>query len=624
LYEINFMILKNRIIFLICITSLIFVTCAKVGSPTGGRKDVTPPKVVSSQPENYSTGFKGNKIEIVFNEYIILKDISKEFIISPPLKEKSDVRIKNKTIIIDLKNELLENSTYTLNFGKAITDNNEGNPLSNFEFVFSTGKSLDSLSVEGRLLNAFDLQPSKDPLSIMLYKNLEDSIPLKEIPVYIGKTDKNGLFRINNINADTYKIFALKDQNFNFLFDLPNEEIAFIDTFLTLTPEFLRTIPLLRLKADSILIDSLTRSLLKSESLLRYDGLLKSDTLNKVKKDSVNRKYSLPAIFVDMFLFSEESTSQYLANNQRKIPEHLELSFNLPLKNDPEIKPMNFEPADKWYLMETNAARDTFHLWINDTTYIKQDTLKMELGYPALDSMKKIYTRRDTIQFLFRKPPIIKPRKGQEPKVDKTSKLKVSTIINKSILDLNRKIPFTFNFPLDKTDTSLIGLYFIKDSVEHRFPYDIKKDSISFRKIFLNSKWIEKTQYRLEVLPGAFTDIYKNINDTLNLSFKSTEKESYGTLILTVSGIKMPMIIQLLGEKETALQEKFISKDSKQVFEYLSAGKYRLKFIYDLNNNKKWDTGKYLKHIQPERVAYYTGEISIRANWELEVKWEAE
>ena len=604
--------LKNRIFFLVSIVSLIFVTCAKQGSLTGGRKDVTPPKVVSSEPENYSTGFKGKEIEIEFDEYIVLKDISKEYIISPPIEEKSDVRIRNKTIVIDLKDSLLENTTYTLNFGNSITDNNEGNPLSNFEFVFSTGNSLDSLSIEGRLLNAFDLQPSKDPLSIMLYKNLEDSIPLKEIPVYIGKTDKNGLFRINNLSADTYKIFALKDQNFNYLFDLYSEEIAFVDTFLTLTPEFLKTIPIIPEIIDSMTLDSIAR------------GLIVSDTMSIVKTDTINRRYSLPAIYVDMFVFTEESTTQYLSNNERKTPEQLVFSFNLPLKKDPEIKPMNFEPAGSWYLMETSAARDTFHLWLNDTTFIQQDTLKIELGYPAPDSMGNIYIRRDTLQFLYRKPPVIKPRKGEEPKEDKTSKLKVTTIANKANLDLNRKIPFTFNFPLEKTDTSLISLIYIMDSVDHKSPYEIGKDTISMRRIFLNNKWMEKTQYRLEILPGAFTDIYQNTNDTISRIFNTTEKESYGTLILITDGVKMPVIIQLMNEQEKVFEEKFIKEDSKVIFDYCMPNKYKLKLIYDLNGNKKWDTGKYLKHIQPERVTYYKGEINIKANWELELEWSLE
>ena len=606
------MILKNRIIFLICIASLLFVKCAKQGTLTGGKKDITPPRVIVSEPENYSTGFEGDAIKIVFGEYIVLKDISKEFIISPPLKERSDVRIRNKTVVVDLKSELIENTTYTLNFGNSITDNNEGNPLSNFEFVFSTGNSLDSLSIEGRILNAFNLQPSKDPLSIMLYKNLEDSIPLKEIPIYVGKTDKNGLFRINNLSADTYKIFVLKDQNFNYLFDLYNEEIAFLDTFLTLTPEFLRTIPIIPEKKDSMTLDSIAR------------GLIVTDTLSLVRKDSVNQRYSLPAIYVDMFLFTEEPTTQYLSNNQRKTPEHLEFSFNLPLKKDPEIKPMNFESDSTWYLMETSVARDTFHLWINDTTYIRQDSLKIELGYPVPDSMGNIYTRRDTLNFLYRKPIVIKPKKPVEPQEKKTSKLTVSTIINKANLDLNREIPFTFNFPLAETDTSLINLFYLKDSIEYQSPFDIRKDSISLRKIFLKKKWTEKTQYRLEVLPGAFTDIYENTNDTINRTFKSVEKESYGTLILTVSGVKIPMIIQLMNEQEKVFEEKYIKEDGKVIFEYLMAAKYKLKLIDDLNDNKKWDTGKYLKHIQPERVAYFKDEISIRANWESEYNWEVE
>jgi len=585
-----------------------------MGTFYGGPKDLDPPKVITSKPENYSLRFTGQKIEITFDEFIVLKDISRELIISPPLKERPDVRLRNKTIIIDLKNELNENTTYTLNFCKAIADNNEGNILTNYEFVFSTGDFLDSLSIEGRVLNAFDLQPSKDPISIMLYNKIEDSIPLKEIPVYIGKTDTKGAFRINNLRADTYKIFALKDQNYNFLFDMTDEEIAFADTIIPLTPEFLRSLPERLAKPDTVPL---------RPAVKKTVGRITADTLQRIQSDSITKKYELPAIYVDMFSFTEQSKFQFISFNQRMSSELIEFGFNLPLKEELVIRPLNIDTSGSWFLPEANTARDTFKIWLTDTTFINQDTLKFELIYSVLDSMGNIYSKNDTLNFLYRKPVKTRSRRADEKEVKEIPKLNVTTIKNRSNLDLNRSIPFTFNFPLLKTDNSFINLFVTKDSIEHRIGYEIKRDSISLRRLALENKWEEKTPYRLLILPGAFTDIYGNTNDTIKSVFTTTEKESYGTLILDISEVTTPLVIQLMNTNEVVIEERYISHDDKVIMEYLSPASYIVKFIHDRNNNRKWDTGNYLEHRQAEKVSYYVDEITIRANWELEINYSS-
>ncbi len=188
--------------------------CAKVGTPTGGPKDITPPRYVSGEPENRSTHFQGKEISFQFNEFIQLKDLNRELLVSPPLKVKPDVRLRDKSIKINLKNELLPNTTYTLNFGNSISDLNEGNPLPDFEYVFSTGDEIDSLSVAGRAVNAFDHLSLKDQvIMVMLYNNLADSAPLRKIPRYIGRASKDGLFTINNIQPDTFRLIAINDVN---------------------------------------------------------------------------------------------------------------------------------------------------------------------------------------------------------------------------------------------------------------------------------------------------------------------------------------------------------------------------------------------------------------------------
>ncbi len=598
-----------------------------MGSMTGGYKDETPPTLLSSKPLNYSVNFNSQKIELVFDEYIALKNVNQELIISPPLPKKPDVRIKNKSIIIDLKNELRENTTYTLNFGKAIADNNEGNPLTNFEYVFSTGSYLDSLSVKGTIINAFSLQPSKEPFIIGLYDEKEDSIPLKEIPVYVGKTNDKGHFQINNIKADTFRIFALKDLNFNLIFDLPNEEIAFVDTFLILTPEFLSTLPIIIPEKDTseieteqdISIEKVTKSGKKSESKtaeIISPDLIVQDT---IPADSMQKEPKLPALFVDMLSFTEEARKQYMTNKERLTLESFQLSFNLPLEYKPVINILDYEESEGWYFPEINAKRDTFTYWITDTTLINSDTLRLEVAYPRTDSAGLVYTALDTLNFISRKPPE-KSGKGKEDVKKPEIKLKVTSLRNNGLLDFNSNLPFSFDYPIKEVDTSLLQLYAKVDTIETVQNYEIINDSISLRKVILKSNWKEKTRYRIEAVPGAFTDIYGHRNDTLRFGFGLQEKSYYGTIILSLTEVNTPVLIELMNEKEQVLRTKVSKGDGSIVFELVPPAKYKIKFVYDLNENEKWDTGNYLKRIQPEKVLYYVGEINVRSNWDLEVK----
>jgi len=215
------------------IALLLLASCANIVTPSGGSKDITPPAVVKSSPENYSTRFDVDIVTITFDEFIQLQDLRNHLIISPPIEQAPDFRIKGKTVIIKFAEKLVDNTTYTINFGDAIRDITESNPIENFQYVFSTGDFLDSLSIKGKVENAFDLKTAKGTL-VMLYacsntSSEYDSLPYKELPNYFAKTDASGGFKINNIKEGKYQVFALKDENRNYLYDLPNEQIAFLN-----------------------------------------------------------------------------------------------------------------------------------------------------------------------------------------------------------------------------------------------------------------------------------------------------------------------------------------------------------------------------------------------------------
>ena len=230
--------------FITIFISLFISGCAQVVAPTGGEKDTTPPVILKSTPENGSTLFNSNEIELEFDEFIVLKNLNEQLIVSPPLKYKLKSKIKGKKLILEIEDTLKENTTYVLNFGNAITDLNEGNPVLNYQYVFSTGGMLDSLSLSGKLLDAFTLGV-EEKAYVMLYPKFEsDSVPSKELPTYVTKTDKEGNFNISNIKEGSYQLFALKDANNNYLYDRPDEKVAFIDTLLLIDSNQIKNIVL--------------------------------------------------------------------------------------------------------------------------------------------------------------------------------------------------------------------------------------------------------------------------------------------------------------------------------------------------------------------------------------------
>jgi Bacterial Ig-like domain len=600
-----------------------------MGSLSGGSRDVTPPKVVSSTPKNYSVNFKKEKVEITFDEFIVLDNVNQELVISPPLPDRTDVRLKNKSILIELQNDLIDSTTYTLNFGQSIKDNNEGNILENFEFVFSTGSYLDSLSIYGRLLNSFDNTPPKDPIGIMLYDHIYDSVVYKEKPIYIGKTDKEGYFAINNLRADTFKIFALKDFNSNFLFDLPTEEIAFIDSSIYLTPEFFS-----RFAGDTLVVDTLSQvqkdSIDKAtKSNEKFSGKRSAslntnrfDAENKTKKSGFRGKSNFDKILVEMSLFTEKNDNQFLSDNNRKSNNLIDFSFNLPVSDSFKFRSLIPDRED-WYFMEENATRDTFNLWITDSTVIKSDSVWLELSYISKDSLLNNYLKKDSLIFIYRDPnrqTTSRKNKNIEGKI-KENFLNLNLRPGGSTAELNAKMYLESTTPVTSYDSSKLVLSKTVDTLQVAIPVSIMADKKSSRKLKILNTWEPDTKYILTIYPGAVTDIYGITNDTLNLKFTTRKSDYYGVLLVNVSGVKDSVIVQIMDEKEKVIRESTIQKDQLIRYEYMKPANYIIKFIHDSNGNGKWDTGKYIKGLQPERVEYYRdGDASVRSNWEVEIK----
>lgn len=583
---------KSIYLTLISIIILSIINCARVGSPVGGEKDILPPEIIESIPNNYSTNFSTDKIEIRLNEFIRFDNLQQKLVISPPLNEKPEIFVKGKSIIINMgKQKLKENTTYTFSFYDAIVDNNEGNAIKDYEFVFSTGSWLDSLSVNGIVLRAFDLEPEKEGIEVLLYDLLDDTVPKTTPPLYIGKPDEEGRFRINNIKSDTFRIFALKDGNRNHYFDQSGETFAFLDSsfLVEASQEFFR---------DTTAKDTLA-----------------ADTTE------IDREEILPD--VRLFLFVEDHSIQYLKNSTRETREHIQMVFNKPLKSKKlEITPIDFSITDKWYIKEDFIVGDTINLWLTDTIVSGLDLITLKLDYLKKDSTGNYIQFADTITLRYI-PPSGKTGRGKQISVETQKTLLLTpSIRSNSQIDPNQKIVIESKTPVEIIDTSKIKLFLFEDSLKINTGYILGKDSLQIRKFRFSTEWQEAAKYQLFILPGAFTSIYNYNNDTLILDFNTRKLDYYGKIIVTLKEIPDNMVIQLLDNKGEVKREKTGWKNSLVEFSFLHPGKYKLKAIYDRNKNGKWDTGNYEEKLQPEKVKFYNKEIKVRSNWDLEIEWD--
>jgi uncharacterized protein (DUF2141 family) len=590
----------------IIIISIVISSCAKVVAPTGGEKDETPPSIVLSTPENMATNFTDKKVVIKFDEYISLQDVTQELLITPVQEENPEIKLRNKSLVIHFKDSLEKNSTYNLNFYNAIRDINEGNILKNYQYIFSTGDMIDTLFVVGHVYDAFNLEFPENVL-VMLYKNLEDSVPQTQKPTYVTRADEDGSFSINNITPGSYKLFALQDANRNMIFDQPGEPIAFIDSLVS---------PKVKLAE---VFDTL--QILNEEDSTYYDSIYSTIVVVPATNE------------LHLMLFTEDFENQYIEESKRPANKELTIDFNRALTEPVEFSPLNFIQDSSWFVYETNVTNDFVTLWVTDSNIYKKDSIYLALEYLFKDSLENWVPKIDTVNFLFVEEVIEeksrRERRKEEQEKD-TVKIKIPSELNvkfsadnNSEYDFDKKLFVNFNYPLKKTDLSKIKVYYKEDTLEIEQDFELIRDSIEIRKYTFETELQTEFNYKLVADSGAFIDIYNNINDSTGVSFRVKKLEKYGTIFLSLEKNETPGILQIMSEKEDILKTIHVHQsDSILELKYLSPKKYRLKYFADRNNNGKWDTGKYEEKLQPEPVFYYPKEIEVKENWDYDISWD--
>ena len=596
------------IAFLISHFSLLISSCARMGSPDGGWYDDDPPRVLYSIPAEQATNVTSKKMTIYFDEFIKLADPSQNVIVSPPQLEMPEIKAAGKKIVIELQDTLKDNTTYTIDFSDAITDNNEDNPLGNYTYTFSTGEKIDTFEVSGYVLDASNLEPVKG-ISVGLYDDLADSAFRTKPLLRIARTDGSGHFCIRGVAPGEYRIYALQDADANYRFSQKSEMIAF--SHQTYTPTAGPDI-----RQDTIWRDS-----------LRIDNILQVPYTHFYPDDIV------------MLAFQEVQTDRYLLKTERKEPDRIGIYFSYGNPQLPILRGLNFD-ADSAFIIESTPKQDTLTYWLRDTLLVNKDTLEMSMEYLITDSLGQLVTQLDTLE-LVAKTPYAKRLKAKQKEIedwqkeqDKKKKreepydsifpakpLEIKYEVAQS-MDPNRSVFIEAPTPLASLDTAAIHLYSQIDSLWYRAPFEFHRCDSMLRRYELVVDWHPDTEYSLEIDSAAFVDIYGLASKPYKSGIKVKSLDQYSTLQMQLTGLDVKqMIAQLLNGNDQVVQEAPVEDDGSAQFYYINPGTYYMRAFVDRNGNRLWDTGNYDDNLQPEEVYYYPRDIEAKEKFDMTLQW---
>ena len=590
-----------------CLITPMLYSCAKMGAPDGGWYDETPPHVVGAMPAEKSTHVSKRNIRINFNEFVKIDNPTQNVVVSPPQLEVPEIKGEGKSINVKLIDKLQPNTTYTIDFSNAISDNNEGNPLGNFTYSFSTGNHIDTLEVAGYVVQAADLEPVKGIL-VGLYADLSDTAFKTKPMLRVSRTDSRGHFIIRGVTPGKYRVYALQDADGNYSFNQRSEMLAFNHDIIE--PSF----------RPDVRQDTLWRDSLHIESIAQ-----------------VSYTHFLPDN-ICLRAFNEIVTDRHLLKSERPEPNHFTLYYTYGDSVLPNVRGLNFNTKDA-FVVESSAHKDTVTYWLRDTALVNQDTLKMVVTQNISDSTGVLRQQEDTLTLLA-KVPYAKRLKDKQKAFDewkkKQDKLKKRgepyettmpeeplklEITPSGDMDPDQNISIVAKEPLKDVDTNHVRLFSHPsgDSLWYKEPYELKR--ISNEEFQVKAAWKPGTEYSFEADSTAFETIYGTMSGKLKQGLKVRGEDAYASLIMTISGMQGRHIIAQLLDGQGKTVKVSYTDNGQAEFYYLKPGKYFMRIIVDANNNKKWDTGNYDTNLQPEEVYYNPDEIECKAKWDLTLTW---
>ena len=588
---------------------LFFSSCANRGiGPQGGPKDTIPPRMVKEQPLNQSVNFHGKKIEITFNEYLQLDNIQQNLLVSPPQQVSPIVKAVGKKVTVEMQEDLIDSTTYTLDFGNAICDYTEKNPLRGYVFAFSTVDRIDSMEVYGRVANAEDLNPVSG-LMVGLQANLHDSA-FSTLPfTRVARSDSLGEFGIQNLRNGIYRLYALQDQSRDFLYQ-PGEGLAFSDSLVI--PEY----------ETEIVFDTIWKNI--ADTIDSLASVRQIDTILTIQNTYVG-----PADLM-LWFFKEDKQRHYFQRAYRDEPHIIKLQFSAPQDSLPLLRALPPSAMDStrsdslwtdpwaYTLLQANPTRDTLVYWLTDSIAIRQDSIFLEMTYLKSDSLYNLVPQTDTVLAIYRAPRMTQKAKEAQEKKARERKLDLKSNA-KDKFEVYDTLCVIAAFPIDSIYTDSIHLYEKQDTLLIDKPFTLRqKDVMSFQII---APLQQGKQYELHLDSAAVRDIYGIASDKKKFTLKLKTAEDYSTLLIRLPNYDPRIRLQLLSEKDQPVRE-LPAREEGTKFEYLTPKTYYLRLYFDLNGDGRWTTGDWITKRQPESVYYFPAKLTLRANWDFEERFD--
>lgn len=641
--------------------ALLLYSCANIGRPEGGPRDMDPPIFIGSDPKPGAVNVKKNKVEITFNEIVTLKDQQTKVVISPVQKENPTIRAAGRKVSVEFRDSMRPNTTYVIDFSNSIQDNNENNPLEDFSFAFSTGDSIDSLAVSGIVLHAQTLEPQQSVI-VGVHSCLDDTaftnVPFERI----ARTNSLGQFTIRNLAAGRYRIYALNDLDRNYMFSR-NEDMAFL---------------------KEVIVPS-------SHPATTMDTIFTQKNIIDTIVPGIHTVFTPNDLLLNMF--NEGYRAQYLKKNERPEAKKLLLTFAAYADTLPEFRIIKPEKhADDWYRMERTERYDSLVYWLTDSTLIKCDSIFAEVKYMKTDTADNLTLTTDTVSFILKntykkkleqeakkkereekerlkemereKKNLEKERKKEQKRREKeekerrkrglppldsamvdstgmvkqltdtvvidSSKYKVEkpklgfSIASSGTIDVDARAQFKCAEPLDSVLQRGFHLYIYeeKDSVWN----EVRTDSVlldnDYDPLSYSYKydWTPGAQYRIVVDSLSVKGIYGLWNETIEQKFTVKSLEEYANLFLNISNAADTAFVELLDGSEKVVKKVDVIKGAAEILN-INPGDYYLRLTNDANGNGVWDTGNFGLNQLPEETFYFPKVLKLKKNWDVEQSW---
>jgi len=593
--------MKQQLIILLIVTGALagslllpLTGCANRGvGPQGGPKDTLGPVVAKMSVPNGARNVKSQQMVIQMNEYVQIEGATDQILVSPPQQRPPEIKAVGKKIEIKFKEPLKDSTTYTIDFGDQIVDNNEKNPLKGYTYSFSTGEQIDSLEVYGTLINAEDLNPISGVV-IGLHQQLDDSA-LYTIPfTRIGRTDADGEFAIRNVKEGTYRLYGLLDQSRDYVFQ-PGEQVAFADE--TVTP-YISTEVIKDTVGDSV-------------TTLEYFYYEPSNLLLK--------------------LFKEDYERLYFQRLLRKQAERIQLVFSSPQPQIPQLAGLRLErdslgTDSSWVdftqhcMVQPSERMDTFTIWLTDSLAIQMDSIRLMMTYTKTDSLYRPMLQTDTLMAVYRAP--VLNERTKKAMAQKREKMGLGIGCNgKGRWNYFDTLLITSPTPIAHVEKDSIRLCLKEDTVLTPVAMQLEKNDSLGMSLRVLTAWKPTRNYVLTIDSAAITDIYGQCNKKTEYNIQVRSTEEYATMKVYLTPYMPEAVIQLLDNQDKPVRCERAKQDGTQ-FMHLEAGTYYMRVYMDENGDGKWTTGDVKQHRQPEPVYYFPKKLTLRANWEFEEHWD--